>query len=180
MLKLISPPQYSHKKAIFVGLLYCGRDSNGAGWSIDFDSEKEVDGITIFIKDNSQGLIRLIWSIWSQWDGDLGRHYVVIIGVWLSRNQNLVTNSIYKGHRRFVQRQVADEMVSASSGNDISLVDLRLHPRSFFVRGHMGNIVGKEVEVFDAFLRVEEAVGINPNNYMEFWLSLSNLVKIFP
>ena len=44
----------------------------------------------------------------------------------------------------------------------------------------MGNIVGKEVEVFNAFLRVEEAVGINPYNYVEFWLSLSNLVKIFP
>jgi hypothetical protein len=44
MLKLISPPQYSHKKVIFVDCFCSGRDSNDAGWSIDFDSEKEVDG----------------------------------------------------------------------------------------------------------------------------------------
>jgi hypothetical protein len=67
-------------------------------------------------------------------------------------------------------------MVSACSGDDISLIDLWLHPRSLFVRGHMVNIAWKKAEVSHAFLWMEKTISIDPNNYMKIWFSFFNLV----
>lgn len=83
----------------------------------------------------------------------------MIVGMHLRGDQNVEIGPSDDRHFAGIERQVTKNVVLAAAGHSVSLLNLRLHPSSFFIRGCYLLFRGENVEVWLSS-KIDEGVGI--------------------